>query len=68
MLSVRHSIGPTPPCGTWLAGQRRQHPRFIPLRRGTEDCKHPAREAEFHRWYEDIHVADILETGAFHTA
>src|SRR5438093_13677408 len=31
-------------------------------------CKDPAREAEFHRWYEDIHVADILETGAFHTA
>ena len=32
------------------------------------NCKDPAREAEFHRWYEDIHVADILETGAFHTA
>ena len=28
----------------------------------------PAREAEFNRWYEAIHVADILETGAFHTA
>jgi hypothetical protein len=25
-------------------------------------------EAEFNRWYEDIHVADILETGVFHTA
>src|SRR5206468_9945370 len=31
-------------------------------------CKDPAREAEFNRWYEDIHVADILETGVFHTA
>ena len=31
-------------------------------------CKDLARAAEFHRWYEDIHVADILETGAFHTA
>jgi hypothetical protein len=31
-------------------------------------CKDPARAAEFNRWYEDIHVADILETGAFHTA
>jgi hypothetical protein len=31
-------------------------------------CTDPAREAEFHRWYEDIHVADILGTGAFHTA
>ena len=32
------------------------------------NCKDPAREAEFNRWYEDIHVADILDTGAFHTA
>jgi hypothetical protein len=32
------------------------------------NCTDPAREAAFHRWYEDIHVADILETGAFHTA
>jgi len=32
------------------------------------NCKDPAREAEFNRWYEDIHVADILETGAFQTA
>jgi len=31
-------------------------------------CTDPAREAAFHRWYEDIHVADILETGVFHTA
>jgi hypothetical protein len=32
------------------------------------NCKDLAREAEFNRWYEDIHVADILETGVFHTA
>src|SRR6266852_8360 len=32
------------------------------------NCTDPAREAAFNRWYEDIHVADILETGAFHTA
>src|SRR4030095_15166274 len=31
-------------------------------------CTDPARAAEFHRWYEDIHVPDILETGPFHTA
>jgi len=32
------------------------------------NCKDSARETEFNRWYEDIHVADILDTGAFHTA
>src|SRR5437879_12626701 len=32
------------------------------------NCKDPAREAELQRWYEDSHVADILETAAFHTA
>jgi hypothetical protein len=32
------------------------------------NCKDLAREAAFNRWYEDIHVADILETGVFHTA
>ena len=32
------------------------------------NCKDPAREAEFNCWYEDMHVADILDTGAFHTA
>jgi hypothetical protein len=32
------------------------------------NCKDSARAAEFNRWYEDIHVADILNTGAFHTA
>jgi hypothetical protein len=32
------------------------------------NCKDPARDAEFNRWYEDMHVADILDTGAFHTA
>jgi len=28
----------------------------------------PAREAEFNRWYDDVHLLDIMETGAFHTA
>ena len=32
------------------------------------NCKDAAREDEFNRWYEDVHVADILDTGAFHTA
>jgi hypothetical protein len=31
-------------------------------------CTDSAREAECNRWYADIHVADMLETGAFHTA
>jgi hypothetical protein len=32
------------------------------------NCKDPAREQEFNRWYEDVHIADILDVGAFHTA
>ena len=32
------------------------------------NCKDSAREDEFNRWYEDVHIADILDTGAFHTA
>ena len=32
------------------------------------NCKDPAREQEFNRWYEDVHIPDILDTGAFHTA
>ena len=32
------------------------------------NCKDPAREEEFNRWYEDVHIPDILDTGAFHTA
>ena len=31
-------------------------------------CKDTAREEEFNRWYDDIHIPDILDTGAFHTA
>ena len=32
------------------------------------DCKDTADEDEFNRWYEDVHIPDILDTGAFHTA
>ena len=32
------------------------------------NCKDTAGENEFNRWYEDIHIPDILDTGAFHTA
>ena len=32
------------------------------------NCKDPAREQEFNRWYEDVHIADILDAGGFHTA
>ena len=32
------------------------------------NCKDTASEEEFNRWYEDVHIADILDTGAFHTA
>ncbi len=32
------------------------------------NCKDAAREQEFNRWYEDVHIPDILDTGAFHTA
>lgn len=28
----------------------------------------PAREAEFNRWYNDVHLLDILESGGYHTA
>ena len=31
------------------------------------NSKDPAREDEFNRWYEDIHLPEILSTGAFHT-
>ena len=30
--------------------------------------KDPAREEEFNRWYTDIHIPDILDTGLYHTA
>ena len=32
------------------------------------NCKDANGENEFNRWYEDVHVADILDSGAFHTA
>ncbi len=32
------------------------------------DCKDPAREEEFNRWYTDVHIPDILDTGLYHTA
>jgi len=32
------------------------------------NCKDPAREEEFNRWYNDVHIPDILDTGAYHTA
>ena len=28
----------------------------------------PAREDEFNRWYTDVHIPDILDTGLYHTA
>ena len=30
--------------------------------------KDPAKEEEFNRWYNDIHVPDILDTGLYHSA
>ena len=32
------------------------------------NCKDEARHQEFNRWYEDIHIPDILGTGAYHAA
>ena len=32
------------------------------------NCKETAGEEEFNRWYEDVHIPDILDTGAFHAA
>ena len=32
------------------------------------NCKDPAREEEFNRWYSDVHIPDIPDTGLFHTA
>ena len=32
------------------------------------NCKDTHDEKEFNRWYEDVHVPDILDSGAFHTA
>ena len=50
--------------GEFCAARRPTRSILLVLSNG----KNPAREAEFNSWYEDIHVADILETGVFHTA
>jgi hypothetical protein len=33
----------------------------------SSNCTDPAREDEFNDWYSNIHLPDILSTGAFHT-
>lgn len=32
------------------------------------DCKDPAREAEFNKWYDQVHVPDVLATGLYFAA
>ena len=32
------------------------------------DCSDPSREEEFNRWYDDIHLPDVLSTGLYHAA
>ena len=32
------------------------------------NCIDAAKEQEFNRWYEDVHIPDILDAGGFHTA
>ena len=32
------------------------------------NCKDAAQEQEFNRWYEEVHIPDILDAGGFHTA
>ena len=32
------------------------------------NCKDTHDEKEFNRWYVDVHIPDILDTGAYHTA
>ena len=29
------------------------------------NCKDPSREDEYHHWYDDIHIPDVLETPGF---
>lgn len=38
------------------------------LRLVLADCTDPAREEEFNRWYDTVHLPDLLATGLFHTA
>ncbi len=32
------------------------------------NCKDPAQEDEFNRWYDEVHIPDVLGTGHFYTA
>jgi len=32
------------------------------------NCTDPSREEEFNRWYEDIHIPDVLDTGLYQSA
>ena len=32
------------------------------------NCEDPAREEDFHRYYEDVHIPDILDSGLYHRA
>ncbi len=32
------------------------------------DCKDPAREAEFNKWYDQVHLGDIIGTGLYFAA
>lgn len=32
------------------------------------DCKDPAREAEFNKWYDQVHLGDVLKTGLYFAA
>lgn len=32
------------------------------------DCADPARHDEFNAWYDDVHIPDVLATGAYHSA
>ena len=32
------------------------------------NCDDQSREGEFNRWYNDVHIPDVLDTGLYHTA
>ena len=34
----------------------------------TSNCKDPGQEDEFNRWYDQVHIPDVLGTGHFYTA
>ena len=50
--------------GEFRAANRRVTGNLILL----QNCNDPAKEEEFNRWYNDIHIPDILDTGLYHTA